>query len=111
MDLTPAVIDIKQLALDNDKFRTIVYTNKHSKLTVMSLNPGQSIGLEKHSVDQLITIVSGDGVAFLNSSAINITDGDAVSVPAGTVHNITNTHNKLSMKLYSVYSSSDLKDI
>ena len=111
MDLTPAVIDIRRWAMDNEKFRVIVYTNKHSRLTIMSLNPGQSIGVEKHTVDQLITIVEGDGKAIFNSKIIDITDGNVISIPAGTVHNITNTSDVLAMKLYSVYSSSDLKGV
>ena len=42
------VDDITKLTLNNTNFRTVVYTAKHTQLTLMSLEPGEEIGWESH---------------------------------------------------------------
>ena len=52
--------DIERLTLDNDTFRTVLFTGAHTQLTVMRLAPGEDIGKEVHSDrDQFIRIEEG----------------------------------------------------
>ena len=52
--------NVEQVTLDNDNFRTVVYTGAHAQLTVMSLQPGEDIGMEVHDeLDQFLRIESG----------------------------------------------------
>ena len=52
--------DIEKATLENETFRTVLFTGKHTQLTVMSLAPGEEIGWESHGThDQLIRLEQG----------------------------------------------------
>jgi mannose-6-phosphate isomerase-like protein (cupin superfamily) len=45
--------DVQRSALENNSFRKVLFTNKHSQVVLMSLPPGEDIGSEVHdTVDQ-----------------------------------------------------------
>ena len=61
--------DIERETLDNETFRTVVFTGEHTQLTVMSIAVGDDIGGEVHEGhDQFIRIESGRARRFLPSS-------------------------------------------
>jgi mannose-6-phosphate isomerase-like protein (cupin superfamily) len=102
--------DIEQATLDNETFRTVLFTGDHTQLTVMRLAPGEDIGREAHShLDQFLRIERGEGRVELGATEEQIDEthkvGDnwAVIVPAGVWHNIVNTGTD-ELKLYSLYS-------
>lgn len=106
----PFVIDINKATLANDTYRTAIWTGKNLQLTLMSINPGEDIGLEVHpNNDQFLRIEKGTGVVQMGNMKDNLNfqqnvyDDYAVFVPAGTWHNITNT-GKESMKIYAIYA-------
>lgn len=98
------VENIKKATLANKYFRQVVYTAKHSQLTVMHLQPSEDIGEEVHDVDQFLRIEQGTGRAILNGKESAIEDGSAVIVPAGVQHNIINDSDAEPMELYTLYS-------
>ena len=102
-NINPVILNIEEYTIQNEYFREVVYTNKFSQLVVMSLLPGEEIGMEVHNVDQFIRIEKGEGIVKINEETFNITDGSAISVPAGNYHNIINI-DKDKMKLYTIYS-------
>src|SRR3989304_1865313 len=52
--------DITKLTLDNTNFRTVVYTARHTQLTLMSLKPGEEIGWESHPhLNQFLRLEQG----------------------------------------------------
>ena len=76
----------------------------------MSLKPGEDIGLEIHpNVDQFLRIEQGQGFVQMGKSKNNLTfnrkvyDDDAIFIPAGTWHDVTNT-GTTPLKLYSIYA-------
>jgi mannose-6-phosphate isomerase-like protein (cupin superfamily) len=102
--------DIEQATLDNETFRTVLFTGDHTQLTVMRLAPGEDIGREAHPhLDQFLRIERGKGRVELGATEEQIDEthgvGDdwAVIVPAGVWHNIVNTGTG-ELKLYSLYS-------
>ena len=106
----PFVIDINKATLDNDNFRTAIWTGSYLQSTLMSIPAGEDIGLEVHPhVDQFLRIESGQGVTQMGNSRDNLSfrqpvfEDSAIFVPAGTWHNITNTGNR-PLKLYSIYA-------
>lgn len=103
------VIDIEKATLENDTFRTVLYTAKSSQLVVMSIPAGEDIGEEVHQLDQFLRIEQGTGKAVLDDVEHAISADWAVVVPAGTKHNFINTGTD-EMKLYSVYSPPNHKD-
>ena len=50
------VSNIEKDSIDNNNFRKVIYTGKHSQLVLMSLKPGEDIGEEVHTVDQFLRI-------------------------------------------------------
>lgn len=106
----PLIVNIDKVALLNDNFRTAIWTGTHLQVTLMSIKVGQDIGVEiHHSVDQLIVIVSGEGLVKMGNSKDNldyqqkVSDNFAIMVPAGKWHNVVNTGTK-PLKLFSVYA-------
>jgi mannose-6-phosphate isomerase-like protein (cupin superfamily) len=99
------VINIEEKALENDYFREVLFTGPHSQLVVMSLAPGEEIGLETHDdIDQFIRVEAGKGKAILNGEEHDLQDGSAVVIPAGIKHNIKNSSRHEHLKLYTIYS-------
>lgn len=97
--------DIETVALENSDFRHVLYTGPHSQLVAMSLEPGEEIGMEVHPEnDQFFRIESGEGMAVVENEEMDLADGTALLVPAGTYHNIVNISDDLPLKLYTIYS-------
>lgn len=101
--------DIIKAARANTNFRTVVSTNKYLQVVLMSLKPGEDIGMEVHDVDQVLVFVQGTGAATLNGQESAIAPGYCVVVPAGAQHNFTNT-GAAPMKLYTVYAPPEHRD-
>jgi mannose-6-phosphate isomerase-like protein (cupin superfamily) len=102
--------DIERATLDNENFRTVLWTGGHTQLTVMRLAPGEDIGREAHpQLDQFIRIERGTARVELGRSETDVDethdveDDWAVIVPAGVWHNVVNTGSD-DVKLYSLYS-------
>ncbi len=101
--------NIEAVSINNQSFRKVIYTAKYSQLVVMSLKPGEEIGMEVHEVDQFIKIESGEGTAVLDGVEYDIADGSAIIISAGSKHDIVNNSNR-DMKLYTVYSPPEHRD-
>jgi mannose-6-phosphate isomerase-like protein (cupin superfamily) len=102
--------NVQLLALANNNFRKVLFTNKYSQVVLMSILPGEDIGQEVHAgVDQVLVFVQGAGEAVINSERHDIAAGDLFAVPAGTEHNFINTGNA-AMKLFTVYSPPEHPD-
>lgn len=103
--------NIDKATVANQHFRKVLYTSKHSQLVLMSLKPGEEIGLETHAEnDQFFRIEAGHGKCIIDGNEYEITEGDAVVVPAGAKHNIINTDSNAGLKMYTIYSPPHHKD-
>ncbi|HSE32564.1 MAG TPA: cupin domain-containing protein [Pyrinomonadaceae bacterium] len=102
--------NFKQLALENNSFRRVLFTNKHSQVVLMSLPPGENIGLETHEDgDQVLVFVKGAGRAVVGGETHAIGAGDVFAVPAGTQHDFINNGDE-ALKLFTVYSPPEHPD-
>lgn len=109
--MTGYLQNIEEITLKNEYFRQVLFTGQHAQLVVMSLKPGQEIGMEVHEiVDQFLRVEAGEGKVIMNGEEHLIKDGDAFVVPAGTQHNVTNTSAEKPLKLYTIYSPPHHKD-
>ena len=98
--------DVKQ----NTNFRKVLYTGKKSQLVLMSLNPGEEIGMEVHpDNDQFFRFDQGKGKVIVDGNEYQVEDGDAVLVPAGAQHNVINTGDE-PLRFYTIYSPPHHKD-
>jgi mannose-6-phosphate isomerase-like protein (cupin superfamily) len=103
--MTGYVADIEKKAIDNKNFRQVLFTGPNSQLVLMSLAPGEDIGMETHDhVDQFFRVEKGNGAAILDGKEHALKDGSAVVVPAGTKHNIVNRSKSEALKLYTIYT-------
>ncbi len=99
------VANIEKKSLENKHFREVLFTGPHSQLVLMSIAPGDDIGMETHkNVDQFFRIESGIGQAILDGKKYDLEDGSAVVIPAGTEHNIINKSKSEPLKVYTIYS-------
>jgi mannose-6-phosphate isomerase-like protein (cupin superfamily) len=97
--------NIEKATLGNSNFRHVLYTGKYSQLVLMNLRPNEEIGEEVHNtVDQFFRFEKGEGVVSIDGVKHKVADGDAVVVPAGAKHNVTNTSKTKELKLYTIYS-------
>lgn len=103
--------NIEESTLQNDKFRKVLYTGKHSQLVLMCLKPKEEIGMEVHMEnDQFFRFEQGEGKCIIDGNEYALKDGSAILVPAGARHNIINASATESLKLYTIYSPAHHKD-
>ncbi len=97
---------IEKATLNNNYFRQVLFTGKHSQLVVMCLQPGEEIGKEMHAnIDQFFRIENGNAKFIFGEKEERLVgDGDAVVVPAGTYHNVINMSSEKPLKLYTIYA-------
>lgn len=104
-------VNIEKDTLENNNFRKVLYTSKHSQLVLMSLKPKEEIGMEVHpDNDQFFRFEKGHGKCIIDGNEYELKDGVAVVVPAGAEHNIINTSATDELKLYTIYSPAHHKD-
>lgn len=105
----PYVVNIEELTLENENFRTAGWTGKYMQMTLMTIQPGDDIGLEVHEDhDQFLRIEQGLATVLMGDSEESLESWDAgddfaIFVPAGKWHNIVNTGDE-PLKLYSIYA-------
>lgn len=104
-------INIEKETLDNENYRKVLYTAKHSQLVLMSLKPKEEIGMETHpDNDQFFRFERGKGKVIIEENEYEVKDGSAIIVPAGASHNVINVSGKEELKLYTIYSPAHHKD-
>ena len=105
------VVDIEAKTLENENFREVLFTAKHSQLVVMTLQPGEEIGMEHHDGrDQFIRVEAGQGEAIIDGERHPLRDGSAVVIPSGAEHNVVNTSRIEPLRLYTIYSPPEHPD-
>ena len=105
------VDNIERVTLENEDIRRVLFTGPNTQLVVMTLQPGEEIGLVTHTGhDQFIRVEAGKGFVMLNGTSRMIEDGSAVVIPAGVEHNVINTSTDEPLKLYTLYSPPEHPD-
>ncbi|TDM04405.1 cupin domain-containing protein [Macrococcus carouselicus] len=111
----PFVANIEGMTLENDNFRTTIWTGDKLQVTLMTIQPGDDIGLEiHHGIEQFLRIEQGQGLCQMGPAEDNLNfeyevkADDVIIVPADTWHNVTNKGEE-PLKLYSIYAGPDHK--
>jgi len=106
----PWAVDIEDLTEKNTSFRKTKWTGKNLQMTVMSIEVGGQIGLEKHDKgDQFIRVEEGEARVVMGKSKKKMTlnkkvsDDWAIFVPEGYWHNIINSGDE-PLKVYIIYA-------
>lgn len=106
----PYALNVEQEAMQNQNFRTSIWTGQNLQMTVMHIPTCSDIGQEIHEdTDQLIRIEHGMAMVQMGRMKNqvdfqeNLCTGDSVFVPANIWHNIINTGRE-PLKLSSVYA-------
>ncbi len=104
-------VNIEKDTLENNNFRKVLYTGKHSQLVLMALKPKEEIGMEVHKEnDQFFRFEKGQGKCIIDGNEYDVKDGSAIVVPAGAQHNVINVSESEDLKLYTIYSPAHHKD-
>ena len=108
----PYVVNIEELTLANENFRTAAWTGSNLQMTLMTIQPGDDIGLEVHEDhDQFLRIEQGTAQVVMGPNENELESWDAeddfaIFVPAGAWHNVINT-SESTLKLYSIYAPAE----
>jgi mannose-6-phosphate isomerase-like protein (cupin superfamily) len=103
--------NIEDDTLDNEDYRRVIFTGKHTQLVLMTVQPGDEIGRETHEGhDQFIRIESGHGEVMMDGRVQPISVGSAFVIPSGVEHNVTNTSADEQLRLYTLYSPPEHPD-
>jgi mannose-6-phosphate isomerase-like protein (cupin superfamily) len=104
------VADIEDLTKDNADFRRVLYTGRNLQLVLMSLGPGEEIGLETHDDrDQFFRVEMGAGEVWIDGVKTPVKDDDAFIVPAGARHNVVNS-GAGPLRVYTIYGPPEHRD-
>jgi mannose-6-phosphate isomerase-like protein (cupin superfamily) len=97
--------NIEEATIQNNFFRKVLCTTSNLQLVLMSLKPGEDIGIEIHPyTTQFIRVEKGDGIAIIEGKKFELYDGVAIIIPNNSRHNIINTSKYKDLKLYTIYS-------
>ncbi|MGK2896283.1 MAG: cupin domain-containing protein [Candidatus Saccharimonadales bacterium] len=105
----PYVVNIVEKTLANENYRATLWTGSNLQLTLMSIQPDDSIGLELHDDhDQFLRIEQGTALVQMGKTEDSLDkweahNDDAIFVPAGTWHDIVNIGTE-PLKIYSIYA-------
>jgi mannose-6-phosphate isomerase-like protein (cupin superfamily) len=106
----PQSFDLERATLENENYRTVVWSGRYLQVTLMSIPAGGDIGLEAHpETDQFLRLDGGRGRVQMGPSKerLNfdeeVSDGWCVLIPAGTWHNVTNIGEE-PMQIYAIYA-------
>lgn len=106
----PYAANIMHTARQNHNFRTAFWSGCHLQMTLMCIPVCGDIGAEMHSdTDQFIRVEEGQAIVRMGTCKdkldfhYRLGVGDAVFVPSGTWHNVSNTGN-CPLKLSSLYA-------
>jgi mannose-6-phosphate isomerase-like protein (cupin superfamily) len=103
--------NIEEDTLSNEDYRRVLFTGEHMQLVLMTIQPGDEIGREKHEGhDQFIRVEVGMGEVLMDGRVQPISDGSAFIIPSGVEHNVTNTSADEPLRLYTLYSPPEHPD-
>ena len=109
--MTGYVTDIERDTLANEDYRRVLFTGPYTQLVLMTLRPGEDIGLETHDGhDQFIRVEAGTGYVELDGERHELHDGSAVVIPSGARHNVVNSSERDALRLYTLYSPPEHPD-
>ena len=104
-------INIEEKSIENPYFREVLFTAPNLQLVVMTLQPGEEIGMETHEKgDQFFRVEAGEGQAILDGEVHRLSDGMIVIIPEGTEHNIINTSADKVLNMYTIYTPPEHRD-
>lgn len=110
----PKVTSLEAMALENNNFRTTIWSGINLQVTLMTIPAGQEMGLETHpGVDQLYQIVQGKGIMQTGRMEDNLDEqeveaGSSILVPASIWHNLVNDGDE-DIKMFTVYGAIEHK--
>jgi len=91
------VVNAPAMAASNRYFRRVLYTlpDEQGQLVVMSLPPGESIGIEaRPTTTQVISVQSGTGTARVGNQIYQVSPGAMIVVPPSTLCDVVNSHDQ-----------------
>ncbi len=102
----PFAEDVARLTRENTAYRKVVYTDPQMQLVLMSIEPtDEGIEVEVHEyTTQFFLVEAGRGTALLDGIVhVPLSEGTGLIVPARALHEVLNTSETESLKIYTIY--------
>lgn len=101
--------DLAAEAASNNLFRKILETTASLQLGLMTLVPGETTGVEKHTdKEQMFFVVSGELSLQVGGVSFSLSKGGAAIVPRSTFHEIWCERNAAEpARLFTLYSTKE----
>lgn len=100
--------NISSLTIENMNYRNVINSTNNMQIILMSLLPGQEIGLKNYKNNtQIIRNEQGNGLIMINGKYFNSKEGDITVIPSDTIHNIKNISSFERLQLYIISTSTD----
>ena len=106
----PLIVNLGEMTIANQNFRTALWTGDFLQITVMCVPPCEEIGLERHEdTDQLLIVMQGYASVVMGKKHCQMEfrqkacEGDVILIPAGMWHNVMNCGRE-PLKIASVYA-------
>jgi len=99
--------NIESKTLANKYYRKVLNTTPQQQLVLMNIPPGEEIGMERHqNITQFFRVEGkhSKGLAIVDGSRYYLKDGDSLTIPPDTYHNIINTSDQYGLTVYTIYS-------
>jgi Cupin domain len=76
-----SAVNYVERARENENFRETLATGEFSQIVLMTLQPGEEIGEEVHTGDQILLFVEGEGEAVIEGETSPVQANDLAFVP------------------------------
>jgi mannose-6-phosphate isomerase-like protein (cupin superfamily) len=97
-------VDVFEVARTSDDFRRVLATGEHLQLVVMTIQPGDEIGMETHhDIDQALLFLDGEGEVVRDGQRAAVSAGHLVLVRAGVEHNVV-AGTRTALRLVTAYA-------
>lgn len=95
--------NLEKDTIQNPYYRRVIYTDSDMQIVLMTLQPGDTIHREKHSVTQFFRVEKGQlQVTIADQNIYNVPEDYSFVVPIGVYHEIKNL-SRSPVNLYTIY--------
>lgn len=98
---------LEKQVLANHHYRKVLMTGNSLQVVLMCLEAGETVPWEMHEdTDQFVRVEDGALVVDMHGKqSVILKAGDAIIIPSGTKHRLSNANVRKPVRLYTIYQN------